>query len=126
MNQTTRQINVFGQPLLPCSHDPETGFFRDGFCRTCEDDIGSHTVCARMTDEFLKYSLSKGNDLITPHPEAGFPGLKPGDFWCICALRWLQAYENKSAPPVRLQATNQKVLEVITLEQLKPYALDIN
>ena len=126
MSQNTRQKNVFGQPLLPCSHDPETGFFRDGFCRTCKDDIGSHTVCAEMTSEFLEFSRSKGNDLSTPHPEAGFPGLRQGDCWCICALRWLEAYDNKIAPPVRLQATNEKVLEVITLDLLKSYALDIN
>lgn len=126
MSQITRQKNIFGHPLQPCSHDPGTGFFRDGFCRTCQNDIGNHTVCAEMTDEFLEFSLSRGNDLITPRPEARFPGLKPGDRWCICALRWLEAYKHNKAPPVRLQATNEKTLESIELALLKRYALDIN
>ena len=126
MSQITQQKNIFGQPLLPCSHDPKTGFFRDGFCRTCQEDAGSHTVCVKITDEFLEFSLSKGNDLITPHPEAGFPGLKSGDSWCICALRWLEAHEHNKAPPVRLQATNERTLESIELVLLKKYALDLN
>lgn len=115
-------INVLGGKLLPCSNDPKTGFFRDGSCRTCSEDEGSHTVCAEMTEEFLRFSLMRGNDLSTPRVQWGFPGLKPGDRWCLCAARWREAYDAGCAPPVVLRATHIRALELITLDQLKEHA----
>lgn len=115
--------NVFGGSLITCSESPMTGFYRDGCCKTGEDDFGTHTVCAQMTKEFLDYSMSKGNDLITPRPEYLFPGLNPGDFWCLCALRWLEAYEVGLAPKVRLEATHEKTLKIIPLDALISKAL---
>jgi len=114
--------NVFNEPLVPCSFDPLTGYFRDGCCRTNEDDAGIHVVCAIMSDEFLVFSRSRGNDLTTPRPEWGFPGLSAGDQWCLCALRWQEAYLAGKAPHVVLESTNQRVLEIIPLEALRKHA----
>ncbi len=118
------EINVLGEPLAPCSTDPLTGFFRDGCCNTCAEDQGSHTVCAVMTAEFLAYSKYVGNDLSTPHPEYNFSGLKPGDQWCLCAGRFVQAAEEGLGPRVNLAATHRRALEVAPLELLKEHALD--
>ncbi|HMP97674.1 MAG TPA: DUF2237 domain-containing protein [Kiritimatiellia bacterium] len=114
--------NVLGGALTPCSLGPMTGFFRDGHCRTCEEDFGSHTVCAEMTEAFLRFSAERGNNLITPNPHWGFPGLKPGDRWCLCAARWKEAYNAGCAPPVVLRATHQRALEIVTLDQLQEHA----
>ena len=113
------QKNVLGGELECCCQDPETGFFRDGFCNTCPEDVGSHTVCVAVTEDFLAYSKAKGNDLSTPRPEWDFPGLKEGDKWCLCALRWLEALEAGLAPAVYLTACNERCLEVIELGDLK-------
>jgi uncharacterized protein (DUF2237 family) len=115
-------LNVWGEELVPCSYDPLTGFFRDGCCQTDEEDHGTHVVCARMTQEFLIFSLQRGNDLMTPRPEYRFAGLKPGDRWCLCALRWKEALEAGLAPPVIMASTHYKVLEVVSLAQLKAHA----
>jgi len=114
--------NVFGTPLKPCSMNPLTGFYRDGNCKTGADDHGSHTVCAVMTEEFLRFSFDRGNDLITPMPEYRFPGLGPGDRWCLCALRWKEAYLAGAAPEVILEATHEKTLEILDLEDLVRHA----
>lgn len=119
-------LNVFGQALEPCSLDPVTGFLRTGSCDTCAEDLGSHTVCVRLTREFLEFSKSRGNDLSTPHPEFDFPGLQPGDHWCLCAARWREALEADAAPRVVLRSTNQKALETVSLADLKDYAIDLN
>jgi uncharacterized protein (DUF2237 family) len=111
-------VNVVGGALLPCSTEPLTGFFRDGECATCEEDEGSHTVCAVMTDEFLEFSLQAGNDLTTPRPDWGFPGLVAGDRWCVCAARWLEAQRAGVAPPVVLGATHERALDVVPIELL--------
>lgn len=116
-------LNVLGNTLVPCSYDPLTGYFRDGCCNTGEDDVGSHVVCAKMTKEFLDFSLACGNDLSTSRPEYRFVGLKPGDRWCLCARRWKQAFEAGVAPPVVLECTHIKALEVVSLEDLKSCAL---
>jgi uncharacterized protein (DUF2237 family) len=118
--------NVFGDPLLPCSMDPVTGFFRDGCCNTGPEDYGSHTVCVEVSEEFLLFSRDRGNDLITPMPEYGFSGLRPGDQWCLCASRWLEAQKQDMAPRVYLQRTHVKALEIIPLELLRQYAVDLN
>jgi len=115
--------NVYGEELQNCCLDPLTGYFRDGFCKTNNQDIGTHVVCAKITDEFLNFTLSRGNDLISPAPQYNFRGLKAGDFWCLCALRWLEAHEAGKAPKINLKATNQKVLEYIDLETLEKYRL---
>ncbi|WP_425439294.1 DUF2237 family protein [Roseovarius azorensis] len=120
--QKDRSVNVMGNPLKPCSNDPLTGFFRDAHCNTCAEDHGSHTVCALMTAEFLAYSKYVGNDLSTPRPEFGFAGLKPGDQWCLCAARFLQAHDEGCAPQVRLEATHERALEIVPLEILKQHA----
>jgi hypothetical protein len=114
--------NVLGGPLKPCSRAPLTGFFRNGHCDTCAEDTGCHTVCVEMTAEFLDYSRSIGNDLSTPRPEYHFPGLQPGDRWCVCASRWLECLEGGVAAPVSLAATHQRTLEVIPIEILRQYA----
>ena len=119
-------INVFGEPLESCSEDPLTGFFRDGCCNTGEQDLGSHTVCVSLTQEFLEFSRFRGNDLSTPRPEFSFPGLKPGDHWCLCAARWLEAHQHGMAPRVLLTRTHQRALEIVPLELLTEYALDLN
>lgn len=116
--------NVLGGALLPCSADPLTGFFRDGHCNTCAADHGSHTVCAVMTDEFLAYSKYVGNDLTTPRPEFGFAGLRPGDRWCLCAARFLQAHDEGCAPRVHLAATHRRALELVPLAILRDHAAD--
>ncbi len=119
-------LNVFGAPLEPCSTDPVTGFYRNGCCDTSSEDLGSHTVCAQMTEEFLEFSKSVGNDLSTPREEFGFSGLADGDRWCLCAGRFLQAYEHGAAPRVRLQSTHMKALEIVPMEILKKFASDLN
>ncbi len=120
------QKNVFGEPLATCSDSPLTGFFRDGCCNTSEQDIGSHTVCAVMTASFLAFSKAAGNDLSTPAPEYGFPGLKAGDRWCLCAARWQQAFEAGMAPKVVLSATHESALEIVALQDLKRFAIDLS
>ncbi len=119
-----KQRNVLGGMLIPCSVTPMTGFYRDGCCNTGVEDAGSHTVCAVMTASFLTFSKNTGNDLSTPHPEFGFPGLVEGDNWCLCAARWEQARRADAAPHVRLAATNQAALSICALEHLKAHALD--
>jgi uncharacterized protein (DUF2237 family) len=111
-------VNVVGGELLPCSSEPLTGFYRDGCCATGPEDVGSHTVCAVMTEEFLAFSKLAGNDLSTPRPEWGFPGLEPGDRWCVCASRWLEAERAGCAPPVVLAATHTSALDVVPIEAL--------
>ncbi len=114
-------INVLGGALELCSNDPVTGFFRDGHCNTCSEDHGSHTVCALMTAEFLAYSKYVGNDLSTPRPEFGFVGLAPGDQWCLCAARFLQAHDEGCAPQVRLEATHVRALDIVPLDVLRQH-----
>ncbi|MDQ3103569.1 MAG: DUF2237 domain-containing protein [Actinomycetota bacterium] len=111
-------VNVVGGELLPCSAEPLTGFFRDACCATGPDDVGSHTVCAVMTEEFLGFSRMVGNDLSTPRPEWGFEGVRPGDRWCLCASRWLEAHEAGMAPEVVLGATHMRALEIVPIELL--------
>jgi len=118
--------NVLGGRLEPCSVEPRTGFFRDGCCNTGPDDLGLHVVCARMTAKFLVFSAERGNDLSTPQPEVGFPGLKPGDRWCLCAGRWREALDAGVAPPVVLSATHEEALAVVALDDLKHHAIDLN
>jgi len=115
-------VNVVGGELQPCSSEPLTGFFRDGCCSTGPEDAGSHTVCAVMTAEFLEFSRLAGNDLSTPRPEWGFEGIQPGDRWCLCASRWLEAYEAGQAPEVVLGATHARALEVVPIEALTAHA----
>jgi len=115
-------LNILGEELACCCTDPMTGFHRDGFCRTGEMDTGRHVICAQVTKEFLDFTLSMGNDLITPRPEFGFPGLKPGDKWCLCALRWKEALEAGVAPPVFLACTHVNALNYVSLQQLKENA----
>jgi hypothetical protein len=119
-------INVFGEPLQDCSDVPKTGFFRDGCCNTSPQDVGSHTVCVEVTQDFLEFSRFRGNDLTTPHPEFQFPGLKPGDRWCLCAARWLEAHKSGMAPRVLLRGTHSRALEIVPLELLKKFAVDLN
>ena len=119
-------INVLGEKLQTCGENPITGFFRDGKCNTCQQDTGSHTVCIQASTTFLEYSRFAGNDLSTPVPEFGFKGISPGDNWCLCALRWLEAYQNNRAPKIYLARTHIRALEVIPLELLKKCALDLN
>lgn len=117
------ELNVLGQRLEPCCFAPQTGFYRDGYCRTGPQDLGRHIVCAEVTAEFLAFTRDAGNDLSTPRPEFGFPGLRPGDRWCLCALRWKEALEAGCPPPVILEACHQRVLELIPLEALQAHAL---
>ena len=118
--------NVFGEVLIPCSFEPLTGFYRDGCCTTGEEDRGRHTVCAVMTDVFLTFSASRGNDLSTPMEDFGFPGLKAGDRWCLCVDRWVEAWEAGSAPKVVLQSTEESALNYAPLEVLKKFAVDLS
>ena len=117
--------NVLGGQLVECGTDPLTGFYRDGCCSTGREDLGSHTVCAVVSQEFLTQQRAAGNDLITPRPEYGFAGLRPGDRWCVCAARWRQAYEAGVAPGVLLAATHARATEVVPLEILRKYAVDV-
>lgn len=121
-----KSLNVFGEPLQVCGEDPVTGFFRDGCCNTCRQDVGSHTVCIEVSQAFLEYSRFRGNNLSTPVPEFGFPGLKAGDSWCLCAERWLEAHEHKMAPKIKLASTHAKALEIVSLTLMKQYAIDID
>jgi uncharacterized protein (DUF2237 family) len=119
------QRNVFGDPLASCSEQPLTGFYRSGCCHTGPEDVGLHTVCVEVTAEFLAFSKAKGNDLSTPRPEFRFPGLKPGDRWCLCAARWREALEAGRAPRVILTATHEATLEIVALDDLKLHAIDL-
>lgn len=115
--------NVLGGALEPCCFEPQTGYFRDGYCRTDDNDFGRHTICAQMTAGFLHFSKEQGNDLATPKPEFGFPGLMPGDRWCLCVLRWKEAWEAGIAPPVILDCCDESVLEFVSLKALKEHAI---
>ena len=115
-------LNVLGTPLQACSYDPLTGYFRDGCCHTRADDTGSHVICARVTAEFLAFSRERGNDLSTPRPEWRFAGLRPGDRWCLCALRWAEALQAGVAPPVVLEATHSRALDTVSLADLRAHA----
>ncbi|WP_438969894.1 DUF2237 family protein [Methylophaga sp.] len=119
-------LNVFGEKLETCSEEPLTGFYRDGCCNTSDGDYGQHTVCVQVNQAFLEYSRFRGNDLSSPIEDFGFPGLKEGDRWCLCAQRWLEAYEHDMAPRVYLAGTHQRATEIIPLELLKEYAADLN
>ena len=121
-----KQKNVLGEDLEECSNDPLTGWHRDGCCSTDENDHGVHTVCAKVTNKFLEWAKEKGNDLITPHPEFDFPGLKNGDSWCVCAGTYAQSIEAGTACKIFLKKTNYKTLEIIPLEKLKKYAIDLS
>jgi uncharacterized protein len=124
-HQRPTDRNVLGEPLEPCSIKPITGFYRDGCCNTGAEDIGSHTVCVVMTSGFLDFSKSRGNDLSTPVPEFGFPGLQPDDRWCLCAPRWQEAFEANRAPRVVLRATHERALSYCSLADLKRFAMDL-
>ena len=126
MDKDSIEKNVLGGELLDCSTQPITGFFRDGCCNTGDQDVGSHTVCIEATSEFLEFSSSRGNDLSTAKPEFGFPGVQPGDRWCLCAARWLEAYQHNMAPRVFLTRTHIKALEIVPLKILRKYAADLN
>jgi uncharacterized protein len=125
-NGRAPSINVLGGPLQPCSVAPLTGFYRDACCNTGREDVGLHTVCVVMTAEFLAFSKASGNDLSTPMPDYGFAGLKPGDRWCLCAARWKEAFDADKAPRIRLAATHEATLDIVPLDTLKKYALDIS
>jgi uncharacterized protein (DUF2237 family) len=125
-SEIDESLNVFDEPLAPCGEDPVTGFFRDGCCNTSDQDAGSHTVCVEVSQDFLHYSRFRGNDLSTPRPEFGFPGLQPGDRWCLCAARWLEAYEQQAAPRVFLTRTHKRALETVPLTILRQFAADLN
>jgi hypothetical protein len=117
--------NVLGETLEVCCTSPMTGFYRNGFCETGPRDLGTHVVCAEVTEEFLEFTSSEGNDLIRPSPEHGFPGLTPGDRWCLCVSRWKEALDAGIAPPVVLAATNQATIKYVSLDDLKKYSVDI-
>lgn len=119
-------INVLGETLVTCADNPMTGFFRDGKCNTRAGDLGSHTICIEATQEFLDFSRCKGNDLSTPRPELNFTGLWPGDKLCLCAARWVEAYENNMAPRVYLTRTHRRALDIVPVKHLKKYAMDLN
>jgi len=120
---TMQARNILGSTLVPCSYDPLTGFYRDGCCKTDVHDAGSHVICAKVTQEFLDFSVTVGNDLSTPRPEYRFAGLRAGDRWCLCVRRWQQAFEAGVAPPVVLESTHERALDFVTLAQLQAYAL---
>ena len=124
MIEKYNSINVFGKKLITCCDNPKTGFFRNGFCDTCKEDQGIHTVCILATEEFLEFSKSVGNDLSTPKMEFHFPGVKPGDRWCLCAARWKEAYSNGKAPPVFLESTHIETLKVVEFNILQQYAVN--
>ena len=121
-----RAKNVIGEDLEICCISPMTGFYRNGACETGPEDVGTHVVCAETTEEFLEFSRARGNDLVTPSPSHGFPGLKPGDKWCLCATRWKEALRAGVAPPVVLGATHKKALEHVSIDDLKKHALDLS
>ncbi len=121
----TGERNVLGGALEPCGTDPLTGYYRDGCCNTGEDDLGNHSVCAVVSTEFLSHQQITGNDLVTPRPEFGFAGLRPGDRWCVCAARWQDAYDAGAAPPVVLASTHERALEVIPITALREHAVDV-
>jgi uncharacterized protein len=123
--EPTAERNVLGGPLQPCGTEPVTGFYRDGHCTSGPDDLGRHTVCTVVSADFLAVQRDIGNDLTTPRPEFGFPGLKPGDRWCVVAVRWMQAYQAGAAAGVVLAATNERALEVVPIEALRQYAVDV-
>jgi uncharacterized protein (DUF2237 family) len=123
--ESSAERNVLGGPLEPCGADPVTGFYRDGSCRSGPDDLGSHTVCAVVSAEFLAFQRDVGNDLTTPRPEFAFPGLQPGDRWCVVAARWLQAYQAGVATGVVLAATYERALEIVPIEALRQHAVDV-
>jgi uncharacterized protein len=123
--QEMAQRNVLGGDLDECGNDPVTGFYRNGCCDWGADDVGYHTICATVTVEFLEHQRSIGNDLVTPHPQFGFPGLRPGDRWCVTATNWLRAHQDGAAAPVVLAATNERTLEIVPLEVLQRYAVDV-
>lgn len=123
---SAQALNVLGEPLAPCGLDPMAGFYRDGCCNTGYDDVGIHVVCAKLTREFLEFSRRRGNDLSTPDPETGFPGLQAGDRWCLCAGRWKEALDAGVAPPVILAATHEEALAVVPLADLKRHAIDLS
>ena len=118
-------FNVLGTALLPCSYDPLTGYYRDGCCNTAEDDSGSHVVCVKVTAAFLEFSMLRGNDLTTPHPQHRFHGLRPGDRWCLCAMRWKEAFQAGVAPPVVLESTHERALDFVELVALQANALHL-
>ena len=124
--QMDQSVNVFGEQLESCNENPMTGFFRDGCCNTSDQDTGSHTVCVEDSQEFLEFSRLRGNDLSTPRPEFGFSGLRPGDRWCLCAARWLEAHQQGMAPRIYLTRTHQRALEIVPMELLREYAVDLN
>ena len=124
--QANDPINVYGEPLESCSDDPLTGFYRDGCCNTGAADVGSHTVCVQLIDEFLQFSKRKGNDLTTPVPEFSFPGLRAGDRWCLCAERWMEAHQADCAPRVYMRSTHTRALEIIPLAVLTRHAIDLS
>ena len=126
MSEKEDQKNVLGEKLELCSSEPTTGWLRDGCCNTDENDNGVHTVCAKVTTKFLEWSKNEGNDLITPHPEFNFPGLKDGDSWCVCAATYAQSIEAGTACKIFLKKTNYKTLEIVSLEKLKKYAIDLS
>lgn len=126
MSTSNQSRNVLGEPLADCGFDPVTGFYRDGCCQVGPDDLGVHAVCSEVTREFLEFSRQQGNDLSTPRPEFGFPGLRPGDRWCLCAARWQEAFEAGAAPRIVLQATHETALEHSSLADLKRHAIDLN
>ena len=124
MFKKKESINVFGTQLETCCNDPKTGFFRNGLCDTCKEDMGVHTVCILATEKFLNFSKSAGNDLSTPRPELQFSGVKPGDRWCLCAIRWKEAYDKGMAPPVFLESTHIETLKFVDLNLLQQYAVN--
>lgn len=124
MLEKFESVNVFGKELKTCCNDPKTGFFRNGLCDTCKEDQGVHTVCILATEEFLAFSKSVGNDLSTPHPEFQFTGVNPGDRWCLCAVRWQEAYDNEMAPPVFLESTHIETLNLVDINLLQQYAVN--
>jgi uncharacterized protein (DUF2237 family) len=126
MSWPENQMSVLQEPLEPCSTSPMTGFTRNGCCETGPEDVGSHTVCIQATEEFLEFSKSNGNDLSTPRPEFGFSGLKEGDRWCLCAMRWVEALQAGAAPRVIMRATHESALEMIAFVDLKDHALDLS
>jgi uncharacterized protein (DUF2237 family) len=119
-------LNVFDEVLETCGEEPMTGFFRDGCCNTSVQDAGSHTVCVELSEDFLEFSRSRGNDLMTPRPEYGFPGLRAGQRWCLCAARWLEAHREEKAPRVYLRRTHRRALKTVPLEILRGYAIDLS